>query len=67
MHDQSDQNDRHVRSTIPDAWSRRLAHAAADLDAHRHELVREAILLLLHHLGHGDGLRLPNLPKKEEA
>jgi hypothetical protein len=63
MHDQHDQNTRHVRTTIPDAWARRLAHAAADLDLHHNELLREGVLLLLHHLGHGSGLRAPKLPE----
>lgn len=70
MTDQSNQHDqtsRHVRTTIPDLWHRRLAHASTDLGIPRHELLREAVLVLLHGLGHGDGIRLPNLPQREEA
>lgn len=61
--DQHDQNDRHIRTTIPAAWARRFAHAATDIGVHQNELLREAVLLLLHRLGHGDGLRSPKLPE----
>lgn len=67
MHDQHARHDRHIRTTIPTDWSTRLAHAAADLGLHRHEVVREAILLLLHRVGLGEGLRQPNLPESEVA
>lgn len=60
-----EQHDRHIRTTIPDDWSRRLAHAATDLGVHRNELLREAVLLLLHHVGHGHDLRVPGLLEKK--
>ena len=65
MHDQNDQHDRHIRTTIPDAWNRRLGSVAAQLGVHRNELLREAVALLLHRLGHGDEIRVPNLPEPE--
>ena len=54
-----DQHDRHVRTTIPATWATKLAHLAADLGVHRHELLREGLVLLLRYHGHGDGLPEP--------
>lgn len=65
MHDQHERHDRHVRTTIPSEWGRRLAHAAVDLGIPQNEVTREAILLLLHQVGLGAGLREPNLSKPE--
>ncbi len=55
----TDSLDRHVRSTIPATWARRLGHLAADTGLTRQELVREAVLVLLHRHGAGEGLPTP--------
>lgn len=58
----SDLHDRHVRTTIPATWSKRLAHLATDLGIHRNELLREGLLLLLRYHGAAEGLPEPTPP-----
>lgn len=63
MTDHHDHQQRHVRTTIPLAWATALAHLAADLGLHRHQLLREGLLLLLRYHGvEAGGLPEPVAP-----
>ena len=49
----------HIRTVIPAEWARRLSYLATDSGRTRMELIREGVLLLLHHHGRGEGLPDP--------
>lgn len=67
MHDRHEPTDLHVRTTLPREWGRRLTHLAADLGVPKHELLREAVLLLLGHHGRAEALPEPMAPARTDG
>ncbi len=43
--------DYHAKTTVPADWGKKLSHIAADLGIPKHELLRQAVGLLLRHHG----------------
>ncbi len=55
----------HAKCIVPADWGKKLSYIAADLGLPKHELLREAVLLLLRYHGHAEGLPEPTPPASE--
>jgi hypothetical protein len=60
-------HERHIRTTVPTLWARRIGHLAADTGRTKQELLREGVLLLLRYHGAAEGLPEPVQPVESDG